>query len=127
MRLFADDCLVYQIVDRDEDRDRLQEDLDKLTSWAEDWQMRFNVSKCYSMHLTHPRKKPTLHTYSMNGTPLTTVEENPYLGITISCNMKWNTYINNTVAKGKHLLGFLRCNLRRCSPDLKAKAYKTLV
>ncbi len=89
--------------------------------------MRFNVSKCYSMHLTHPRKKPTLHTYSMNGTPLATVDENPYLGITISRNMKWNTHISNTVAKGKRLLGFLRRNLRRCSLDLKAKAYKTLV
>ena len=35
MRLFADNCLVYRIVDKDEDRNRLQEDLDKLTSWAQ--------------------------------------------------------------------------------------------
>ena len=83
MRLLANDCLVYRIADTDEDWDRLQENLNKLTSWAEDWQMRFNVSKCYSMHLTPLRKKPTLHTYLMNDIPLTTVEENPYLGITI--------------------------------------------
>ena len=41
--------------------------------------------------------------------------------------MKWTTHINNTVARGKRLLGFLGRNLRRCGPDIRAKAYKTLV
>jgi len=32
------------------DRLQLQLDLDALCKWAEDWQMKFNVSKCKVMH-----------------------------------------------------------------------------
>ena len=127
MRLVTDDCLVYQVIETDEDCRMLQQDLDQLTRWVNDWQMRFNVSKCYSMHVTSTQHKPTPHTYTMNSEVLANVKENPYLGVMLSHAMKWTSHIEKTVARGKHLLGFLRRNLRRCGRDLKAKAYKTLV
>jgi len=33
-----------------EGRCRLQRDIDKLQSWAERWQMEFNVEKCEVIH-----------------------------------------------------------------------------
>ena len=78
LRLFADDCLLYRIVSSDKDREALQEDLAHLTQWATDWQMQFNVRKCYSMHITSVKRTPVQHTYTMNGENLTTVKENPY-------------------------------------------------
>ena len=81
MRLFVDDCFVYRVIESDEDRRMLQQDLDQLTRWANDWQMCFNVSKCYSMHVTSTCHKPTPHTYTMNSEVLANVKENPYLGL----------------------------------------------
>ena len=45
MRLFADDCLIYRPIHSPEDQNILQSDLDKLSAWADVWQMKFNVQK----------------------------------------------------------------------------------
>ena len=47
----------------------------------------------------------------MNGHILKQVEEIPYLGITFSDNMKWNTHINQVGKKANSTLDFLRRNL----------------
>jgi len=50
LRLFADDCLLYRVINSMEDTIRLQEDLNRLSEWADTWQLRFNITKCYTMH-----------------------------------------------------------------------------
>ena len=39
LKLFADDTLLYGLVHNNQDAIQLQEDLDKLTAWAQPWQM----------------------------------------------------------------------------------------
>jgi len=55
LRLFADDALLYRITDSTNDCAILQNDIEKLTSWAETWQMQSNVIKCHKVRLS--RKK----------------------------------------------------------------------
>jgi len=43
---FADDTKIYGKVLSSEARERLQEDIDRLMKWSQDWQMQFNVDKC---------------------------------------------------------------------------------
>jgi len=47
---FADDTKVGGVVDSAEGCCTLQRELDKLQSWAERWQMEFNVEKCVVIH-----------------------------------------------------------------------------
>ena len=47
---FADDTEVFGKVMDDTDKCKLQEDLNKLVSWAQKWKMEFNVTKCKGMH-----------------------------------------------------------------------------
>ena len=42
---FADDTKLFGRVRNSEDGRRLQQDLDKLIQWSEDWQMLFNAGK----------------------------------------------------------------------------------
>ena len=51
VRLFADDCVLYNIIKTIEDCITIQKDLKSLEKWAEDWGMRFNAKKCYIMSL----------------------------------------------------------------------------
>ena len=44
-RLFADDCLVNRTISSEEDAAALQDDLDQLQKWEQDWQMKFNPDK----------------------------------------------------------------------------------
>ena len=55
LRLFADDCVLYRVIDNHQDYQILQNDLDCLSSWADCWQLKFNVSKCYHLGIT-PRR-----------------------------------------------------------------------
>ena len=46
---FADDTKVFRKVT---DKQSLQDDLDKLVTWSEKWQMLFNFGKCKCIHRT---------------------------------------------------------------------------
>jgi len=68
----------------------------------------------------------TNFTYQMNGQTLETVTQYPYLGVTISNDLRWNVHVDSVSAKATRVLNFLRQNISRCPPNAKAVAYKTL-
>jgi hypothetical protein len=44
-RPFVDDCLLYRTVKTEDDAKQLQEDLNDLQQWEQDWMMHFNPDK----------------------------------------------------------------------------------
>ena len=48
---FADDTKLFGKIQGTSDVIKLQEDLDQLLQWAEEWQMLFNTEKCKVMHI----------------------------------------------------------------------------
>ena len=75
IRLFADDCLLYRNINSHSDHLSLQKDLDSLQTWAENWGMKFNATKCYLMSI-HSTKQPSVFEYSLNK-HLKKVQDNP--------------------------------------------------
>ena len=57
IRLCADYCLLYRPIHSPRDQLLLQQHLAAVDTWAEDWSMTFNVSKCYLMSI-HRSKHP---------------------------------------------------------------------
>ena len=55
MRLFADDSIIYQEICSIDDHYKLQDDITKLQSWSERWQMTFKPEKCYVLSITSKR------------------------------------------------------------------------
>ena len=49
LRLFADDCVLYRIIESDRDQNCLQSDLSLIFAWSQSWQMQFNVNKCLTL------------------------------------------------------------------------------
>jgi hypothetical protein len=69
---FADDTTKGgKIITSIEDKDRLQEALDCLCDWADNWGMSFNLAKCKVMHVgvNNPA-----YEYTMRGVKLGTTE-----------------------------------------------------
>jgi len=58
---FADDTEVVQELRDEADCSTLQSNLDKLVTWAEKWQMDFNVKKCKVMHVGKQEQLLLLH------------------------------------------------------------------
>jgi ribonuclease P/MRP protein subunit RPP40 len=126
VRLFADDCLLYREINSVEDHIALQEDLSSLERWADMWGMRFNPTKCYVMK-TGRRRSLGNWLYTLCDHPLEIVKTNPYLGLTLSEDLKWGAHINKITKKASATLGFLRRNLNSCPAPLREVAYSSLV
>ena len=97
----------------------MQDNLIELEKWATSWGMRFNTKKC---HILSVRSKSS-YFYSLNNHILKQVTHNPYLGITLSEDLKWNTHITNLSKKAASTLGFLRRNLKHCNKINRKTAY----
>ena len=52
-KLYADDTLLYRVINTPNDISILQVDLNSLSQWAQKWQMTFNASKCAHLTITH--------------------------------------------------------------------------
>ena len=48
--IFADDTKLFRKVKEIGDKQKLQDDIDKLVKWSEKWQMLFNFGKCKCLH-----------------------------------------------------------------------------
>ena len=92
VRLFADDCVLYSNIVTDLDSNRLQDDLDKLSTWADKWQMKFNTDKCNVLRISGSRS-PTNSTYYLDNIALQEVSSHSYLGVEISNDLKWSLHI----------------------------------
>ena len=125
-RLFADDSIIYRVIQGLRDCATLQDDLDRLHQWELDWGMSFNLSKCNIMNVSKsPNCKP--NKYSLKGVVLETVPNAPYLGVNISSNLSWRHHIKKCSAKANRTLGFVRRNLRGATHTAKTQAYISLV
>ena len=126
VHLLADDCILYREINTLDDCQDLQKDVDTLCNWESKWQMKFNIDKCYVMHVTHKRN-PLLMTYKMNGRPIEFTTSHTFLGIGIDNKLSLAEHICNTVSKANKVLGLLCQNIYSCSPFVKETAYKSLI
>jgi hypothetical protein len=123
VRLFADDCLLYRTIKTHKDHITLQNDLNNLEKWASTWGMRLNVTKCYILSV----KKSTTYFYRLNNNILKEVENNPYLGLSTSNDLKWTNHINNICKKASSTVEFIRRNLKHSPAKCRRTAYISLV
>ena len=78
--------------------------------------MRFQSVKCNMMQLTRKQINKIHASYTLEGTDLENVESIKYLGVTITSDLRWNTYVSNVCTKANRTLGFQRRNLHFLPP-----------
>ena len=98
LRLFADYCFLYRVIKSACDCVNLQNDISQLCDWESTWQMTFNSSKCFVMHMSH-KKNPWLTSYIMQDVPLQSSTTQKYLGVELTSNLDWNIHINTITTK----------------------------
>ena len=80
---FADDTKLFRKVKEIGDKQKLQDDIDKLVKWSEKWQMLFNFGKCKCLHTGSGN---TGVNYEMGGTILSKTVKEKDLGVTMNAN-----------------------------------------
>lgn len=51
--MFADETKLHCVIKSPQDHLIMQQGLDNLVDWCEEWQMFFNIDKCHVMSLRH--------------------------------------------------------------------------
>ena len=121
---FADDTKIFSQITNDNDRKVLQEDLSKLISWSEKWQMLFNNSKCKVMHVGKSQKQ---YAYYMNSQQLEEVTQEKDLGIIISNDLKVSQQCQAATSKATRILGIINRTIVFKHSDILIRLYKSLV
>jgi hypothetical protein len=122
---------MFKVIKSQDDRNRLQVDLQDASIWADKWKMVFNLDKCKTMSIS--RKKLTADattdvTYTMKGSALDYVRTIEDLGIIVSNDLNWHLHISNITSKANKVLGLIK---RVCKdlkdPDTRKILYCSLV
>ena len=117
---FADDTKGFQEIQGPEDRDKLQQALDKLVQWAEKWGMKFNVPKCKIMRVG--RNNPA-YEYNMENERMTEVEEEKDIGILIQKNLKPSKHCKKAADIASAVLRQLARNFHYRDKNMFKKLY----
>ena len=105
---FADDTKLFRKVKEIGDKQKLQDDIDKLVKWSDNWQMLFNFGKCKCLHTGSGN---TGVNYEMGGTSLCKTVKEKDLGVTMNANMKVSEQCRIAASKGNQVLGMIRRNI----------------
>lgn len=126
IRLFADNCVLFNEVNCSDDQVLLNYNLQKIHKWCEQRDMVLNAQKTVFMKIT--RKSHCLSfPYSLASIPLVEVTNYKYLGVTITNTLKWNSHISNICASSFRKLCLLRHKLKQAPAEAKQLAYLSLI
>ena len=120
---FADYSKVFIKVTNDTDKQSLQDDLDKLVKWSENWQMLLNFGKCKCIHIGHGNMDEE---YKMGDAVVGRTTQEKDLGVTFA-DMKVSEQCGIAASKGNQILGLIRRTVRYKEKQLIVLLYKTIV
>jgi hypothetical protein len=126
IRLFADDCVLYNEIRDTGDNDRMQEDLCALDKWVQTNRMGLNVSKCKVLSFCRSRSNDILE-YNVGGGKLEKVDSYKYLGVVFRKDLGWGEQVGRVSKKGINSLNFVMRQLKGVSNKIREKAYLSLV
>lgn len=126
IRLFADDVIIYRVINKLEDCERLQKDLDNVARWTAGNGMMVNGAKSQVVSFTN-RRSPLSFNYCIDGVNVPHGDHCKYLGVNIRKDLHWGNHINTIVNQGYRSLHIVMRVFKGCSKDVKERAYKSLL
>ena len=90
--LYADDAKVYKQIFNSQVKEKLQNDLIKLNSWADNWLIKLNISKCKKVYFGRNTKNTEHHT--INNVELENVDSIKDLCVLFDSHLKFGLHIS---------------------------------
>ena len=127
--LYADDVLLFRIINSPDDFIAVQEDIDKINEWSVTNSLTLNKAKCEYMSISRKRSPSTpISPLLLEGCPLDEVNGFRYLGVLLSHDLSWGEHVSTICSKARRILGLLyRRFYNNCSGDSLLQLYLLLV
>ena len=125
---FADDTRLQRGFEVEEDCKMLQEDLDKVYTWADEVGMLFNADKFELLRFWNDRNEaPDILYMGPDGGPIEEKSCLRDLGVMISSDLSFNTQVELTVERGRNMAGWALRTFRRRGRHLMLTILRSLV
>jgi hypothetical protein len=128
IHLFADDTSLMDIMENYlQSYDKLNRDLDRLSTWASQWLVSFNATKTVYIMVSRkqtPSPKPAL---TLNGEPVKEVLTHKHLGLTFNTSLTWSDHISTLTTKAGRCVGLLQRICRKVPRQCLEILYKTMI
>ena len=125
--LFADDTKILRQVSSADDAINLQNDLDSLMRWSDDWLLKFNADKCHVLTLGKFENIKHTHRYEVYGEEIDHVFEETDLGVTIDFELTFEQHMSKKINKANATMGLIRRSFSFLDRTLFTKLYTTFV
>ena len=100
IKLFADDTSLSMVLENPIiTADILNDDIQKIQSWANKWLATFNPAKTESMLISKIMNKPDHPPLFMQNQQITEVPEHNHLGVILSNDCSWSVHIKYITEK----------------------------
>ena len=109
VNLFADDTSLFMVVENPIiTADILNDELQKINSWANKWFVTFNQAKTESMLISKYINKPDSPPLFMKNQQITEVPEHKHLGVILSNDCSWSAHIKYVTEKAWKRINVIR-------------------
>jgi ribonuclease P/MRP protein subunit RPP40 len=123
-KLFADDTKFLAKIENQDSIDVLQEDMNKLSEWSNNWSINFNEDKCKVMRIGNNNPQ---NQYTMNGHILEKNIIEKDLGVLISNYLEWKHQVKSAVNKANRKLGMIKHTFSYLGDNTFNLLYKSIV
>ena len=124
LKLFADDAKLYSVSESEINRLSLQENLNNIHQYMNQWQLRINPDKCECLHLGYNNSHEV---YFLDDTQIPSVTKTRDLGVIISCDLKVRNHCNDIIRRAYHRLRQFHLAFSCKEQDFQLDIYKTYV
>ena len=121
---FADDSKLGGIVNTLEDRNKVQNDLDRMKHFTKSNRMKFNRDKCKILHL---RKRNQFHSYKIGDTWISKTMSEKDLEIVVDHKLNMSQHCDVATKKANAILGCINRSVFSKSHKVLVPLYSALV
>jgi len=109
--LFADDTAIASSGgELEEITPRMQEEINKIVTWADTWKMSINTSKTKTLTISTSRNDTSaVLQLQANGKPIDQVTDYPFLGLVTDNGLRFTGHVDKIVRKGRKRVNILKC------------------
>ena len=127
-KIYADDTKAYSSIKSIDDRNNIQQTIDRMYDWSQTWQLHFNNSKCQILHIgsNNPKYEYFIGQDQTRTTLATTTLEKD-LGVLVDNDLNFEDHIDYAIKKASSKKAQILRNFTYRSKKVLVPLFKTLV
>ena len=110
-----------------EDTRLLNEDLNRISLWANQWKITISIPKTIAMIFSRKKQPPQELPLILNNNGLKNVKQHKHLGITFTQNWQWTTHIDNIVSSATTRIHLMKIVKYKCSRNSLLSCYTNFI